>query len=232
MDKTNKIHIKEIENTMKELELLQKRTAAPAETAHQYIGTICDNTLALLTAPANSLDGGCRNIQFTQHQNWLELMKSVHRSFLSSLHTATEMCFDVILKPDTKIGNGRQENLLKKLEKFQIEDENLKIFIKDIIKNITKHTGFMDKLEAILNIASLSKEDKKNWRNFFDALRIVRNKVSHSDCSLSQHEKEILEKGELKNLVSKSGTLQANTKMYGQLAKLTLDFFDQVYKSI
>lgn len=75
-------HLQRILEAVDELTAFHSRTAAPAPMPHQFVGTVVDNTVGLLTAPANALDGGARAIRFSDHANWLSLMQAVHRSFL------------------------------------------------------------------------------------------------------------------------------------------------------
>src|SRR4051794_8685366 len=97
-------HLQRIEEALAMLQSFHARTSAPVPLPHQYVGTIIDNTVALLTAPANALDGGARRIIFDQDRSWLSLMQAVHRSFFSSIHTAVEaglhtMCAELGVNP-------------------------------------------------------------------------------------------------------------------------------------
>ncbi|MEE8125986.1 MAG: hypothetical protein V3T42_09255, partial [Nitrospirales bacterium] len=140
-------HLKRIQEALDELILLQDRTRDPNPIAHQYIGTIVDNTIGLLTAPANSLDKGCRNVTFSDDENWLSLMTAVHRSFLSSLHTAVEMSLERILEDQkTKAENKQQKKYKEKLKTYEPIDEILEAFITKIIEGIP--LNFRDKLDA------------------------------------------------------------------------------------
>ncbi|HAU2062766.1 TPA: hypothetical protein JBK43_14670, partial [Legionella pneumophila] len=120
MKATNEInrnsHLQHILTTLEELIIISKKTAAPSDNCFQYIGTIVDNTIGLLTAPANSLDGGNRRISFNDDNNWVSLMQAVHRSFLSSIQTSVERalaesCKIIEIKSKKKINS-----LLKELD--------------------------------------------------------------------------------------------------------------------
>jgi hypothetical protein len=111
------------------------------------------------------------------------------------------------------------------------EDSGHRHVVGHAVKNLrrlirTKRPGFNDYLEGALSAVSLSKEIKKAWRLFFRALSIVRNKASHSDPSLTEAEREILRQGGFNAMVSDTGELKMNTRMYQQVAALILDFFD------
>ena len=83
-------HLEHILASLDELLLVSKKTSAPSDNCFQYLGTTVDNTLSLLTAPANSLDDGHRRLIFNDDKNWVSLMQAVHRSFLSSVQIAVE----------------------------------------------------------------------------------------------------------------------------------------------
>ncbi len=224
-------HLKRILEALDELVLLQDRTKAPNPIAHQYIGTIVDNTIGLLTAPANSLVKGSRNVTFSDDKNWVSLMQAVHRSFLSSLHTAVEISFERILEDQKiKAENKQQKKYKEKLKTFKSINEKLEAFITKIIEGIP--LNFRDKLDAVLELTSLNKKEKGTWRKFFIGMTILRNKVSHSNSTLTQQEQEDLKQGGLKALVLKNGNLQVNPRMYKQFAEFSLNFFDLVYSSI
>lgn len=224
-------HLERIQEALDELALLQDRTKAPNPIAHQYIGTIVDNTRGLLTAPANSLDNGSRKATFSDDENWVSFMQAVHRSFLSSLHTAVEISFERILEDKKRNAENKQQKKYKeKLKTFKPINEKLEAFITKIIEDIP--LNFRDKLNAVLELTSLNKKEKGMWRKFFIGMTIVRNKVSHSNSTLTQQEQEDLKQGGLKALVSNNGDLQVNPRMYKQFAEFSLNFFDLVYSSM
>lgn len=218
-------HLRSIETAIVELALLEDRTRAPNPIPHQYIGTIVDNTLGLLTASANSLDNGVRIVTFSDDKNWLSLMQAVHRSFFSSIHIAIEISFERILEDrNIQVENKQQIKLNKELKTFEPIDKKLEAFITKIIKGIP--LNFKDKLNAVLKLTSLSNNEKKKWRKFFIGMTIVRNKVSHSNPTLTQQQQEDLKQGGLQVLVSENGNLKANPRMYKQFAEFSLNFFD------
>lgn len=69
---------------------------------------------------------------------------------------------------------------------------------------------------------------KKIWRNFFNALSILRNKVSHSDSFLNINEINVLKKGGFENLLSPELELQTNPLHYKEVCVYILDFFDEL----
>src|SRR2546427_12833516 len=83
-------HLHRISEAIEELAPLSKAYAAPAPESIQFLGTVVDDTVGLLTAPANAIDGGSRHVTFEKKLNWRSLMQAVHRSFFSDVRTAAE----------------------------------------------------------------------------------------------------------------------------------------------
>jgi len=69
-------HLVAIDAAIASLIALSGRMTAPAPVSHQFIGTIVDNTIVLLTAPGNSLDIGSRSFMFSHTRNWISLMQA------------------------------------------------------------------------------------------------------------------------------------------------------------
>jgi hypothetical protein len=226
-------HLEVINESIKELLTLHARTAEPAPLPHQYIGTIVDNTVGLLTAPANSLDQGARSIVFEQDRNWLSLVQAVHRSFFSSLHTATEMALGEICEKRGLVVTSRLYAAAQKAFDELTPELPDTVAARRAVKNLrnlirTVHPGFNDYLELAISTSALPKDAQATWRKYFRALSIVRNKASHSAPALSLAEVEDLRKGGYGVMVNESGSLVMNPRMYFQAATHVLDFLDAV----
>ena len=229
-------HLNGIEKAIEELMVFHDRTAAPAPIQHQYIGTIIDNTVALLMAPANSIDGGSRRVTFSENRNWLSLMQAVHRSFFASIQLATEVGLEQFCKEQSVCIEARQgRKMLAHVQK--IEDSGAAVGdALSSVASLRRHFEayrpmFSDCLEAVLSATHLTNKDKKVWRRFFRALSIVRNKASHSDTSLTENERSELGAGGCAPFVAEDGTLIMNPRMYAQVVHFTLQFFDVAYKA-
>lgn len=223
-------HLTRIQESTNQLLLLSAKTGYPAPIPHQYIGTVIDNTIGLLTAPANSLDLGNRVASHTDDHQWLSLMQSVHRSFFSSIYLATEMALSHMCATNNiEVHSRQQETMSKAIDAIEAAVEN-KAILKRQFKTLRtagpKHPAFKDYLETALSIKEHNAEFKKTWRKFFDALSIIRNKVSHSNTSINDNEKNSLIDANFGAFISAEGTLQANPRMYEQVALNTLQFFD------
>ena len=226
-------HLEAIEAALRELLSLEPRTKAPAPLPHQFVGTVVDNTIGLLIAPLNALDGGHRTITFSATHNWMSLMQGVHRSFFSSIHLAAEaglvgLCKERQVPPRSRL----QAAMLGALARIEAGAGHIPAAhraIKDLRALLrTYRPGFDDHLEGVLSTVNLSEETKKTWRRFFRALSIVRNKTSHSDPTLTEDEQSRLRGGGFGVMVSQTGDLVANPRMYFQVAGFTLDFLDLV----
>lgn len=224
-------HVQVIDEAITELLTLHVRTAAPAPLPHQYVGTIVDNTIGLLTAPANSLDAGSRHIGFEQDGNWLSLMQSVHRSFFSSLHTATERALvEICAERKVEVVSRLQAAAEKAFGDLDSEIPKTGAAHR-AVKNLRKlfrtvRPGFDDYLNTVIERSALQPEVRLNWRRYFRALSIVRNKASHSDPTLSPAEVTDLRTGGFAAMIQKPETLVMNPRMYFQVATFTLDFLD------
>jgi hypothetical protein len=230
------VHIQSILEAINELMTLHPRTAAPAPLPHQYVGTIIDNTVGLLTAPANSLDGGSRSLRFESARNWLSLIQAVHRSFISSLHTATEVALvEFCRQNDLHVAGAlglAAEKAFADLATHMPDNSGARKSVKNLRNLIrTVHPGFTDYLEAVLKSSPLSTETRSHWRKFFRALSIARNKASHGNPALSKAEINDMRKGGLGFMVDANETLVTNPRMYFALAELVLGFLDIICRA-
>ena len=100
---------------------------------------------------------------------------------------------------------------------------------KRVIKSLSpKKPSFNDYLEAALKQNSnILEHRKKIWRKYFKCISILRNKVSHSDCSLSSSEKDLLMNNGFSAVVN--GTeLQFNSRNYVQICNHVIQFFQEL----
>jgi hypothetical protein len=213
-----------------ELMPLSKGLAAPAPECLQFLGTVVDNTIALLTALANAIDGGSRNIRFDKASNWLSLMQAVHRSFFSSILIATEaalagICRELNIEvvPSSKI---KATEIVQRL-KGRISERDAK----DIMGLAGKQPQFSDYLNVVLKRGKLRGADATMWRKYFRALSIIRNKASHYDTTLSDVEVTALKGGGFSVAVT-DGRLGVNPRMYRQVIEHTKRFFGLILSKL
>ncbi len=219
-------HLNAINKSIDELRKFQDRTRSPKPIPHQYVGTVIDSTVGLLCSCANSLDRGGRTIIFSDFDNWLSLMKITHRSFYSNLHVAVELgikhlCKERNLSPESSVG----KRFLNKIAKIKCTEKEIRALQKYFSM---LEPSFIDHVNILLKHSSLSIERKKIWRQYFNALTILRNKASHSNSRLTNNQSDCLLEGGFSVMVSRNNELQMNTRQYSQLASHILEFFDEI----
>lgn len=152
-------------------------------------------------------------------------MSAVHRSFYSSIIIAVEkglvdFCHNEGIVPSS--------HRLKKAEKI-IERAELKPGLAKQVKDLAgSRPSFNDYLREVLKARALTKERRMVWNYFFEALNVVRNKVSHSDVNLSQEDIRKLQRGGFSALVGADKKLQVNTRNYKQIIDFVLQFYKEL----
>lgn len=220
-------HLNGINKTINSLLQFQERTKSPNPIPHQYIGTMIDNTVCLLCSAGNSLDNGNRLIKFSDQRNWISLIKTIHRSFFSSVHTALECgIIEECVYRNITVESSEKKRYVKILENLDSDDPNVKKLRAYFEK---RKPSFKDYLNKILVSSKMNNERRKIWISLIDGLSIIRNKASHSDPSLSEHEREILQNGGFAVMISQSGELHMNPQYYPQTVQFILDFWDELY---
>jgi hypothetical protein len=158
-------------------------------------------------------------------------MQAVHRSFFASIHLATERGLTELCERNgIAISSSLYESSTRAIEKIEAaagENESVHRALKELRVLIPANRPFFnDYLNAALSNSQLGKKTKTQWRRFFGALSIVRNKASHSDTTLTESERKKLAEGGFAVLISDTGELVMNPRMYVQAASYILDFFD------
>lgn len=224
-------HIKEIEDTINELNSIPEKVKVPKEET-KFLGTVLANTISFLSSAANSLDNGKRVKAFNHIDDWGELLKAINRSFFSTIIISTERGLELyISKKGGVIESSQKRTCQKKYDKIRtlLDGDTLvkfDSFVKEVIKNI-KPT-FADYLEEALRLSTFDKKGKRSIRNFFSALTIVRNKSSHSNPSLTENEIERLKEGGLSFFISTSGDLVASHRYYYSLSEYIIGFLQRL----
>jgi hypothetical protein len=220
-------HLKSLDEAIAELAPLAMITAAPASVQCQYVGTIIENTLVMLTGVANSLDRGQRSITFSDFSNWISAMQAVHRSFYSSIIIAVEISLVVLCRDENiEVKSARiaqAESIIGDLG-----DSVSQRTRKRIMRLAGGNPAFMDYVRAVASARIVDSDRRTMWINFFEALNILRNKASHSDSSLSENQRVTLVRGGCEVLVSNDGELQFNSRNYKQLVEFVLRFYQEI----
>lgn len=160
---------------------------------------------------------------------------AMHRTFFSDMHVATEDGLRKIIKEhDFEVLVNKIEqakSIVKKIETKVVGHTVIASELKEIMILVGSHPTFNDYLNSILNnVKGLDKEYKHSCRVYFDAVSIIRNKVSHSDMTLSENEKTKLIGAKFKNAISKNGELQMTFEGYKFLIADIVQFFDAIYE--
>src|SRR5262249_45272710 len=84
--------------------------------------------------------------------------------------------------------------------------------------------GFMDYVNGALKVSSLKADRRTFWRKSFEGMRILRNKCSHFDTTLSEFEKTVLKDAGLARHVGSDERVQIQWSDYTLLAQEALEF--------
>ena len=228
-------HLLEIEASIEELLELSTGLGDPAPVPHQYVGTVVDNVICLLTAPANSLDAGSRLVIPSEDRTWLSTMVAVHRAFLASLQAGIEaglvhMCQKLGVAVQSR-SRARATRLAASIRE-KVDATPIRKELRDLERMGDAHPSFDDYLAAVLRTCLTADDRRSSWRHFFRALSIARNKAAHFDPRLTPLEREELVAGGLGSMVDERGELQINPRMYTQLARLSVNFFSEALQGM
>lgn len=224
-------HLQRISETIEELMPLSKTYAAPAPESIQFLGTVVDNTVSLLTAPANAIDGGSRRITFEKNLNWRSLMQAVHRSFFSDIRTAAEAGLTQTCRKYginvTSSSVGRARKIIHRLRDRLTQDE-----AEEIMDFAGREPQFHDYLDAVLRRSNL--EGAPAWRKFFRALSLIRNKGAHffEETPLSSDEAVVLREGGFSDAISDGQQFGVNPRMYRRTVEQIRNFFELVLANL
>ena len=232
MSEIKEQYIKEIDESISELNTLPGKVNEPIKDEIKFMGTILASTICFLSSAANSLDQGCRVKKFDAIEDWSQVISAINRSFYSSIIISTELGLEHFVRKkggEIKSTFEKQfEDKYKDLSKFmkgEIKDKCDKLFEK-LIKN--KKPIFTDYLNSALKLSTFDDKGKKSIKRFFRALTIVRNKSSHSNPSLSESEKDNLIEGGFCHFISNEGTLRATPKDYYTISMYIIRFFEKL----
>lgn len=161
---------------------------------------------------------------------------TMHRTFLRDLHSNTEDGLRRIIKSQKfKVENSsknRIEGIIVRI-KTKAGVVNLSAEIEDLQKISGNRYSFPDYLDCILkNVSGLKNQYRKDARFYFEALSIVRNKVSHSDMTLTNNEHEKLRVAKLGRMINSRKQLQMTFEGYRLLLGDVIRFFDNLYANL
>jgi hypothetical protein len=85
-------------------------------------------------------------------------------------------------------------------------------------------TNFMDYVEAALKSVSMTDDQKKRWRKYFDAVRVLRNKSAHYNTSLNDREQELLRSAGQGQHIGADGKVRTTVSNYAPFIEKSLEF--------
>ena len=162
---------------------------------------------------------------------------AMHRMFFSDMHVTTEDGLRRIVKEKSlKVLVNKVEQAQSIVQNIKVKDVNyftITSEIEEILLLVSSYPTFNDYLNTVLgNVKGVSSKYKRSCRVYFDAVSIIRNKVSHSDMTLSEEEKRKLITAKYKNAISEKGELQMTFEGYKLLISDLIRFFDTIYANL
>jgi hypothetical protein len=219
----------------KEIVALQKlqQILRVKNPSHDFLEPLIGNVIGSLTDLLCYLEGKNPYYISFDESFFHNRQVAMHRTFFSDMHVTTEDGLRKIIReknlevPVNKIKNVQSivNNIKTKVADSHIITNELK----KILRLASNYPSFNDHLDAVFHsIRGIDKRYKHSCRAYFDAVNIIRNKVSHSDMTLSKEEKEKLVVAKFKNAISNNGRLQMTFKGYESLISDLIKFFDTI----
>jgi hypothetical protein len=196
--KIPKDYMDELEWTVHKLQEFGARTIPPAPEYHGFLGATANATLVLLGQCMQLAGGEFELLDGFTTNHWQSVLNVIHRSHYSSLQMVIEA-----------MCQG---------------------FCRSCGQEVTPSTtmGFMDHVNSALKASNLTDDRKRFWREYFDGLRVLRNKNSHFDAKFTQYELQVLAKAGLTDHISPAGLMQTRPANYVPLAQSALDFIHEL----
>ena len=212
---------------------LETPTTPKPHASYRYIDAVMISTKALLITLANTFPNEDKfNLNYSDKGTSI-LIGSINRSFLSDIHGATEEALIAICKERGIMVESTQkkqiEDILQKIEQETGHNQLVKKHTDKLRKKTRSiRPSLMDYVNVLLERSSLTKENQKTWRKFFEALTIIRNKVNHGNFKIEALERKKLIEGGFAQSVKVSGDLKVGPRYYPQISGYILDFLDSV----
>lgn len=205
--------------------------------SHDFLQPLLGNAIATMADLLCYLEGKHPYLPLFDEPFFHNREVAMHRVFFADLHFSTEDGLRKIIKEKNfKVVINRADQAHSIVEKIKSKLPDPSIIdseLRKIVRLGGNHPTFNDYLNTVLNnIEGLDKVYKNECRVYFDAVNIIRNKVSHSDMTLSEQEKAKLIAAKYKNAISSQGELQMTFEGYQPLIIDVIRFFDKLYSHI
>lgn len=228
--------IQKLKGEIKELKNIQEILSLK-NPSYEFLDPTLNNSIGLMVDLLIYLED--KNPYFKGFSENLANHKqtAMHRVFFTDLHIATEEGLREIINNNQMIVIVNRNKLAEKIiSDIKTKLKNTKLISKEL-ERILKLAGnfpvFNDYLNSVLDeIESLDKKFKLSSRVYFDALSIIRNKVSHAEMKLSEEEKDKLRKAKFDKAIASDGNLQMTFEGYSLLLKDVIRFFDHLYANL
>lgn len=224
-----------LEKVALELQALTVLLAERQGKAFGYLNTATGDTTLFLLLQRSYLLGECKGLLFEQSAFECN-MKAIHRSFLSSIHIASELGLkDIVNSNEHEVESSISKQYKTIISSIKSKIGDPSIIQKELTNLETKATKlapyFNDYLEAVIKKSNFNKEYKQETRNYFRALSILRNKISHSNTILKSNEIEDLKKGKLGLVVEADNRLSFSIEFYKPIIIDLINFFNKLYST-
>ncbi len=211
---------------------------------HLYINTAAGEVIIFMVSLLLYLDG--KNPYYFQkfHEDFfVSQLQLMHRACISSLHIAVEAALNEFIKSKNlriEISMAKQRSkIVKNIREKTTECSLIEKELKGIEHLGSNHPQFQDYLNTVLNDTlffkdlNTDKKYKEEARAYFNALSIVRNKVSHyTNQLLKKNEKMRLKRGHLGKIINDEGLLQMDIQFYKPIFGDIIKFVNRLKNSI
>jgi hypothetical protein len=184
--------IKEIDEAIDSLIPLSNFSQDKSAVLSPVPQILVNNMVSLLTVPVNALDENRgRGIIFANETSWKELLASIHRYFFSNALIAVEVALMMICRQKgytVRHTDRDREIAASILEKSgDILNSRERRFLNSFGR---RPPAFIEWFDTAVNEETMpDPEERKAWRDYFEALSIARNKVSHADSQVTEEQK-------------------------------------------
>ncbi len=227
--KTN--YINKIKQTIKTLDSIQLIITKKTPT-YLYLTNTISNAGYSLTNILIYIEGKHPYFSGFDDMFLINTNALMHRTFFSDLHISVENELKKMINNQNllPVEISRNKNIDSVLLEINNNINNIKSIRKVLETFKIKTPQFGDYLNtALMRVPNLEPQYKKDARCYFDALTIIRNKVSHSDMHLSEIEINKIKKGKLGKVIAKDNTLRMTFEGYEYLIRDIINFFDKLY---
>ncbi|MDO8460226.1 MAG: hypothetical protein Q7S74_03900 [Nanoarchaeota archaeon] len=211
---------------IKDFEEIEKELLEEGSNMHLFINTASGEVKIFMVTLLLYLNG--KNPYYPQefHEDFFNSqLQLMHRTCLASLHIAVQASLNEFIKSRNltiEISLAKQiDKIVKNIREKLLGNSLIEKELREIEHLGGNHPQFQDYLNTVLsNIIvyedlETDKKYKEATRAYFDALSIVRNKVSHyTNEPLSENEKERLKRGHFGKMVDENGYLQMDIRFY------------------